>query len=237
MSIHKLTATKIATLVRAGKQGKFGDGGGLYLQIDGRSVSWLFRYKSHGRERAMGLGPLHTVGLENARAAALAARQGLLDGRDPLAERGRAGRAVKTLDECIALFLADKKEAFSVKHRQGLGADAGDLCQPAHRAIAGQRHRPAGGPAGPSTDLAHQDQDRQPSPQPDGERASMGDLPRSTGMARTRRAGRAISSMRCRRSARVHEVEHHAALSYEHCQLSCASSRRRPACRRGHWNF
>ena len=117
MSIHKLTATKIATLVRAGKQGKFGDGGGLYLQIDGRSASWLFRYKSHGRERAMGLGPLHTVGLENARAAALAARQGLLDGRDPLAERGRAGRAIKTLDECIALFLADKQAAFSVKHR------------------------------------------------------------------------------------------------------------------------
>ena len=48
------------------------DGGNLYLQCtlgaDG-SVrrSWLFRYERGGRRREMGLGPLHTIGLGEAR--------------------------------------------------------------------------------------------------------------------------------------------------------------------------
>ena len=37
MPIHKLTAPKIAALIRKGRDGLFGDGGTLYLQIDGGS--------------------------------------------------------------------------------------------------------------------------------------------------------------------------------------------------------
>jgi hypothetical protein len=48
------------------------DGNGLYLQTTAAGVkSWLFRYTRQGRARYMGLGPLHTVGLADARTRAL----------------------------------------------------------------------------------------------------------------------------------------------------------------------
>ena len=44
------------------------DGGGLYLQVTGKGVrSWTFRYMWNGKERYMGLGPLHAVSLADAR--------------------------------------------------------------------------------------------------------------------------------------------------------------------------
>jgi hypothetical protein len=50
------------------------------------------RYERAGRERWMGLGPLHTFTLEEARARARQARQQIADGIDPLDAR-RAARA------------------------------------------------------------------------------------------------------------------------------------------------
>ena len=44
--------------------GLHSDGGGLYLRIaPGGSKGWIFRYKRGSRQRDMGLGALHTVGL------------------------------------------------------------------------------------------------------------------------------------------------------------------------------
>jgi integrase len=64
------------------------DGGNLYLQVSGKgkAKSWLFRYKSptHGRERAMGLGSVHTFDLDEARERARQHRQEVLDGFDPI---------------------------------------------------------------------------------------------------------------------------------------------------------
>jgi Arm DNA-binding domain len=68
------------------------DGGGLYLQVitgnDGHlNKSWLFRFAIDGHERRMGLGPLHTIGLGEARDAATEARKLPLAGRDPIEVR------------------------------------------------------------------------------------------------------------------------------------------------------
>jgi integrase len=95
------------------------DGGNLYLQCslgaDG-SVrrSFTFRYEIDGRRREMGLGPLHTIGLSEARDRARTLRQQLLDGIDPLtarrAERQSAAKAV-TFKQCA--------DAYITAHRAG----------------------------------------------------------------------------------------------------------------------
>ena len=76
-----LNARRVETLKAPGR---YGDGQGLYLQITKPGTkSWLFRYERNGRERWMGLGPFHTISLQEARERARKARQQLLDGRDP----------------------------------------------------------------------------------------------------------------------------------------------------------
>jgi Arm DNA-binding domain len=68
-----LTAKRVARLLK--KVGRHPDGHGLYLRVSrpGKG-SWLLRYERHGRERMVGLGPIHTVGLAEARTRARDAR-------------------------------------------------------------------------------------------------------------------------------------------------------------------
>ena len=41
------------------KTGRYGDGGGLYLQVSRwGSKAWVYRYQLHGRSHEMGLGPI-----------------------------------------------------------------------------------------------------------------------------------------------------------------------------------
>jgi integrase len=82
--IHRLSPGRI----RTARPGRYADGGGLYLEVRqgarGPTAKWLFRYMIAGRERWMGLGPLHTVGADKAREQARAARQQLLEGISPI---------------------------------------------------------------------------------------------------------------------------------------------------------
>jgi integrase len=84
----KLTVRKVEAL----PVGTWGDGGGLYLQVlpkGGRT--WLFRYKARGKTTWAGLGGFPTVGLADARTAALEARRLVKAGGDPV----EAKKAVK----------------------------------------------------------------------------------------------------------------------------------------------
>jgi integrase len=82
--IGRLTALQVQRLA---KPGKYHDGGGLYFIVHpGGSRSWAFRYGRDGKRWA-GLGPLHTVGLAEARERAKALRLQILDGIDPLAAK------------------------------------------------------------------------------------------------------------------------------------------------------
>jgi integrase len=86
-----LTARQVE---RIKEPGRYSDGNGLYLQVTPSGVrSWILRYERHGRERAMGLGPLHTVSLVEARERARRSRLQLLDGLDPLDARKSAQAA------------------------------------------------------------------------------------------------------------------------------------------------
>jgi integrase len=65
------------------------DGGNLFLQVstgtDGHiRRSWVFQYELHGKRGWMGLGPLHTFSLHEARDKAKQLRQQVKDGIDPL---------------------------------------------------------------------------------------------------------------------------------------------------------
>ncbi len=90
----KLTQIRIRTL---SKPGRYGDGDGLWLQVrDATRRAWLFRYRMHGRARAMGLGPLLDVGLGEAREAARECRRLVRRGLDPIEHR-RTERAAGRL--------------------------------------------------------------------------------------------------------------------------------------------
>lgn len=115
-AINKLSAAKISKL---SKPGLYGDGGSLYLQItQGGVKSWLFRYMINGKARGMGLGPLHTVSLAEARSRALAARKRLLDGIDPLEVKHRE-KATKQATQAKAKTFSECAEAYISAHRAG----------------------------------------------------------------------------------------------------------------------
>lgn len=110
-----LTAKKIAKLR---KPGRYPDGHGLYFQVLGpANRSWLFRYARAGRERWLGLGPLHTVTLKEARVRAKAARLQLLDGIDPL-EVKRAKKATEVLAAAKTLTFAAAAEQYFDSHER-----------------------------------------------------------------------------------------------------------------------
>lgn len=73
----------------AEKPGRYGDGGGLWLQVSKWGTkAWLFRYMLNGRARHMGLGSLDTFSLKEARERARQCRQLVADGIDPIEARG-----------------------------------------------------------------------------------------------------------------------------------------------------
>src|SRR5437016_162991 len=92
--VNRLSYRKAESITQVGMHA---DGGGLYLQVTPAAngtprKSWLFRYAINGRERQMGLGPLHDVSLLEARVRAADARGLRREGKDPIIER-EASRA------------------------------------------------------------------------------------------------------------------------------------------------
>jgi integrase len=131
-TLNRLSPAKIRTLTR---DGHYADGGGLYLSVQesGRNKSWLFRYaiqrrseKGRQLERWMGLGPIETISLAEAREAALQCRKLRQQGIDPIEQRNAARDAARvaeaktlTFDQCVASYLAAHRPKWrSVRHSQ-----------------------------------------------------------------------------------------------------------------------
>lgn len=71
----------------------YGDGGGLYLEVDAHGGRrWMLRITVNGRRRDFGLGPLHKVTLQQARLQAAEYRAKAYQGLDPI--EGRVRRPV-----------------------------------------------------------------------------------------------------------------------------------------------
>jgi integrase len=99
--------------------GMHGDGGNLWLQVTETGArTWLFRFRHSGKGRAMGLGPLHTVSLAEARTKARACRQMLLEGQDPIEAR-KAKRAEARLAATNAMTFKDCADRYISAHQAG----------------------------------------------------------------------------------------------------------------------
>lgn len=127
----KLTDRKAQTL----GPGMYGDGQGLWLNVrkDG-TRAWVFRYMIAGRARAMGLGPLHTISLADAREMAGNYRKQVLQGTDPIDERRRERTVAigrKTFRECAKEFLEAHQSSWkNAKHRQQWASTLGTYAYP-----------------------------------------------------------------------------------------------------------
>lgn len=122
----------------AKEPGRYGDGGGLELQVSKwLTRSWIFRYSRNGKTRWLGLGPYPDVSLSDARDAAEEQRKLLRTGVDPIEARNerRAARAVEaaktlTFKQCTEKYIAAHKASWkSEKHADQwrmtlLGVDA-----------------------------------------------------------------------------------------------------------------
>jgi len=116
--IGKLTALRVAAAAKGTTRKYHGDGGGLYLQVTPGGASWVFRYRVDGRLREMGLGPLHTISLADARQKALECRKLRLDGDDPIEAR-RAKRLATKLDAAKVMTFKACAEAYVAAHQAG----------------------------------------------------------------------------------------------------------------------
>lgn len=116
LNLNKLTALAVA---KTSKPGYYGDGGGLWLQVArSGSKSWIFRFKTAGRQREMGLGGLRTVHLAKARVLARECRALLLEDKDPIEAR-KAGRLADALQRARSMSFDQCAAAYIDAHRSG----------------------------------------------------------------------------------------------------------------------
>ncbi len=111
----KLTATAVKA---ATKPGRYGDGDGLFLNVDRRGGrSWIVRIQKDGRRRDIGLGGASKVSLKLARERAGIVRAQVESGVDPVAERRKAA-GIPTFREAAAMVHAEHKRGWkNSKHR------------------------------------------------------------------------------------------------------------------------
>ncbi len=124
----------VAAVAKLKKQGRYGVGDGVYLQISKwKTRAWVFRYERFGKAHYMGLGPCHLTSLAQARAKGRDAQRMLLDGDDPLSAKRqkRTSEALRlareqTLEQCALAYLADHDVGCARRHRTcfGWAADA-----------------------------------------------------------------------------------------------------------------
>jgi integrase-like protein/Arm domain-containing DNA-binding protein len=113
--LGRLMAASINTL----GPGRHADGGGLYLSVTASGArSWIFRYRTGGRLRDHGLGPVHTISLSLARQRALECRRARYAGIDPIDER-RARRESERVKAARAMTFAQAAEQYIAASRAG----------------------------------------------------------------------------------------------------------------------
>jgi integrase len=116
---ERLTAKQVENA----KRGRYGDGGGLWLQVSASgSRSWLLRYQRHGKAHWMGLGSAKLVTLADARERARLERVRLLDGIDPLQAR-RERHAEQRRAEASAITFRDAAKAVIEARESGWNAE------------------------------------------------------------------------------------------------------------------
>jgi len=99
----------------------YADGRGLYLQVSkGGTSSWIYRFKMKGTKngRYMGLGPVHTISLSDARELATEARKLVKMGIDPIDARD-AHQALKLFEAAKGISFKSAAEQYINSHKAG----------------------------------------------------------------------------------------------------------------------
>lgn len=112
---------------RLKKPGRYGDGGGLYLQVSSTGTkSWAFRYRitigGKKQDRQMGLGPYPAISLADARQRAITAKRSLVDGVDPIEDRKArraAGESKPTFERCATECIEAMRPGWKSKKHAG----------------------------------------------------------------------------------------------------------------------
>jgi len=117
---------------RENRPGKYADGDGLYLIVNGAtSKNWNYRYWKHGKQRWLGLGSFKDVSLKDARLARDAARLRVKGDRSTpgvdIVQEKRAAReeakaveittTLPTFEECAETYIREHWTTWSKKHR------------------------------------------------------------------------------------------------------------------------
>ena len=115
----RLSAIEVS---KKSEPGMYPDGMGLYLLIGPSGAkSWVFRYRvrgGNGKRTEMGLGPLHSVSLADARLKAAEQRKLLVDGVDPVKSREKVIQDAK-LEKSREMTFKQCAEAYIKANRAG----------------------------------------------------------------------------------------------------------------------
>ena len=124
---NKLSASFVRSVRR---EGRYSDGGNLYLQVANGGKSWVFQYQRLGRQRDMGLGSARSVSLALARELRDNCHVKLARGLDPIEARNSAVLAARaehakqmTFRQCAEDYLdVNASKWRNAKHRKQWGA-------------------------------------------------------------------------------------------------------------------
>jgi len=120
---NKLSVSFVRSVSR---EGRYSDGGNLYLQVTNGGKSWVFQYQRHGRQRDMGLGSARSVSLALARELRDDCHVKLARGLDPIDARNDAALAARaerakqmTFRQCVEDYVAVNASKWrNAKHRK-----------------------------------------------------------------------------------------------------------------------
>lgn len=117
---NKLSASFVRSVRR---EGRYSDGGNLYLQVANGGKSWVFQFQRHGCQRDMGLGSARSVSLALARELRDDCHVKLARGLDPIEARNTAALAARaeqmTFRQCVEDYLAVNASKWrNDKHRK-----------------------------------------------------------------------------------------------------------------------
>jgi len=128
-----LTDAKIKATKATGKLAKLYDSHGLYLLIKPSGArGWRFKYRWHGREKGISLGPYPTVSLKDARKKRDAARTQLENGIDPSRARQDEKRSAATTFKAVGEEYLELREHDTSFATQAKAAWLLDALKPLH---------------------------------------------------------------------------------------------------------
>ena len=118
MARHLLSARRVTALLSGGRARRHGDGGCLYLQVNGPGRgAWVFMSKRGGKQRPIGLGSVRDVLLKDARELAEACRRAVIQGHDPRSVLAEASGEL-TFDTAARELIANMAPGWrNAKHR------------------------------------------------------------------------------------------------------------------------